>query len=391
MVEGRRRRPPGASGHLDRARGSGAASRRGRQQCGVSRGGRRRALRVQAVRGRRTPTGQARIRRPTAAAGGRAGCCAEPLWLDESCSVVPYPAVAYRWLRGTPLGPNPTEQQLAALIDSIQRLHDIKPGDAGDVGLRDAWLHWFDFTQYLDELKALLTEYGAWLVGADAQGGQLRRRLARLVEDCSAFVAGSQADPSRSACRCAVPRRSKHGERPVVRRRQASMGGLGIQRLGRPRARPGGPAVARGFGRAQFGRARPVARQLPPAGRDTGFEERLAVWDRLIATRWAFLILRWLWSAHEGPDRERLTQPANDVTALRVRLVRFIERAEQVLFGSTTACGGRDRRWLDRSRSRSGRRGKCSAGLACPGRSESSACTHTTTSGGWRATPGRSS
>ena len=121
----------------------------------------------------------------------------EPLWLDERCSVVPYPAVAYRWLRGTPLGPNPTAQQLAALIDSIQRLHDIEPGDASDVELCDAWFHWFDFARYLDELKAFLNEYGAWLVAADARGSQLRRRLTRLVEDCSIFVAGSQADPSR--------------------------------------------------------------------------------------------------------------------------------------------------------------------------------------------------
>ena len=70
-----------------------------------------------------------------------------------------------------------------------------------------------------------------------------------------------------------------------------------------------------------------------PTG-DAGFEERLAVWDRLISARWAFLILRWLRSAHEGPDRERRTRPTNDVTMLRARMVRFIERAEQVLSGS---------------------------------------------------------
>ncbi|MFQ5343835.1 MAG: hypothetical protein ACE5F6_20015, partial [Anaerolineae bacterium] len=66
-----------------------------------------------------------------------------------------------------------------------------------------------------------------------------------------------------------------------------------------------------------------------PAG-DDAFEERLAVWDRLLATRWPFLILRWLWSERHGPDRERLTRPAADPSELRARLVRFIQRAEQM-------------------------------------------------------------
>lgn len=268
----------------------------------------------------------------------------EPLWLDERCSVVPYPAIAYRWLRGTPLGPNPTAQQLAALIDSIQRLHDIKPGDAGDVGLRDAWFHWFDFAPYLNELKALLTEYGAWLVGADAEGRQLRRRLTRLVEDCSDFVAGNQADPSREV----VPLRLCRVDPSLANALWCDDGrlrwidweysGWGDPALDLADLR--WHAALDGLSSAEHDRLRHSYRR--PAD-DTGFEDRLAVWDRLISTRWALLILRWLRSAHEGPDRERLTQPANDVTELRTRLVRFIERAEQVLSGSTTACGRRDR------------------------------------------------
>ena len=64
-----------------------------------------------------------------------------------------------------------------------------------------------------------------------------------------------------------------------------------------------------------------------PAG-DPGFGERLAVWDRLLATRWPFLILRWLWSEHHGSDRVRLTHPTYDKVEMRARLVRFIKRAE---------------------------------------------------------------
>jgi hypothetical protein len=65
-----------------------------------------------------------------------------------------------------------------------------------------------------------------------------------------------------------------------------------------------------------------------PAG-DYAFEERLAVWDRLRATRWPFLVLRWLWSEHHGSDRVRLTRPAADPAELRARLVHLIERAER--------------------------------------------------------------
>lgn len=256
----------------------------------------------------------------------------EPLWLDERCSVVPFPAVAYRWLRGTPLGANPTAQQLAALIDSIQRLHDIEPGG---VELRDAWFHWFDFARYLDELKALLTEYGSWLVGADAQGRQLHRRLTRLVEDCSIFVAGSQADPSRER----VPLRLCRVDPSLANALWCDDGrlrwvdweysGWGDPALDLADLR--WHAALDGLGSAEHDRLRHGYRR--PAG-DTGFEERLAVWDRMISTRWAFSILRWLWSTHEGPDRERLTQPANDVTVLRAQMVRFIERAEGVFSGS---------------------------------------------------------
>jgi len=111
----------------------------------------------------------------------------EPVWLDESCALLPYPAVAYRWLPGSSIGPALTQLHLASLLDTFLRLHSLQPGD---------------------------------FAGFD----------------------------------------------------------------------------------------------LP---------------DRILVTRWPFLILRWLWSAHNGPDRLRLTQPAADVTELQGRLLGFIERAER--------------------------------------------------------------
>lgn len=61
---------------------------------------------------------------------------------------------------------------------------------------------------------------------------------------------------------------------------------------------------------------------------DAGFDRRLAAWDDLVAMRWPFLLLRALWSAHQGPDRVRLTRPDGEPEALRARFVRAVERAE---------------------------------------------------------------
>jgi Ser/Thr protein kinase RdoA (MazF antagonist) len=120
----------------------------------------------------------------------------QPLWLDESCTILPFPTVVYRWLPGDPLGPSPTPQQLAALLEGYQNIHALCQRDYERFDLPTAWFHWFEFAPYLAELRG-------------------------------------------------------------------------------------------------------------------------------------FLILRWLWSEHHGPDRVRLTQPALDAVEVRARLVRFIERAER--------------------------------------------------------------
>ncbi len=63
---------------------------------------------------------------------------------------------------------------------------------------------------------------------------------------------------------------------------------------------------------------------------DDLFDQRLAVWDRIIVTRWPFLTLRWWWSQHNGPDRVRLAPLTADSTELRARFVRLLERAGQL-------------------------------------------------------------
>jgi hypothetical protein len=112
----------------------------------------------------------------------------QPLWLDDSCTIVPFPAIAYRWLPGKPLSPSPTAQQLAALLDSFQRLHTLQPVDFEDYHIPDAWFHWFDFAPYLAELCDFLAKYGSWLAATDPEGQDLHDRLARLVDSCAEFV-----------------------------------------------------------------------------------------------------------------------------------------------------------------------------------------------------------
>lgn len=258
----------------------------------------------------------------------------EPLWPDESCAVVPYPAVAYRWLPGKPLGSELTgakltAPKLAALIESIQRVHSVRPGDVAGVELPDAWFHWFDFGPYLDELRGFLAEYGRWLIDADRQGRELCERLDRLVDDCAEFVAMSHADPRRARIPLRLCRVDPNLANAVwcddarLRRVDWESSGWGDPALDLADLR--WHAALDGLSSAEHAVLRNSYRR--PKG-DGSFEERLAVWDRLLATRWALLILRLLWSAHEGPDRERLTQPAGDAAALRAQLARFIERAE---------------------------------------------------------------
>ena len=255
----------------------------------------------------------------------------QPLWLDESCAVVSHPAVSYRWIPGVPVGPNSMAQQLAALIESIQGLHSIRPGDVAGCDLADAWFHWFDFGPYLDELRGFISEHGPWLIETDGRGRELCSRLNRLVEACEQVVAESDADPRREN----VPRHLCRVDPGLanalwcddgrVRWVDWEYSGWGDPALELADLR--WHASLEGISSAEHEWLRDSYQR--PAD-DAGFDARLAVWDRLIATRWACVILRWLWSARNGPDRERLTRPPVDAAALRAQLLRFIKRAEHI-------------------------------------------------------------
>ena len=67
---------------------------------------------------------------------------------------------------------------------------------------------------------------------------------------------------------------------------------------------------------------------------DPEFSERLRIWDLILVTRWPFLILRVLWSNHNGPDRERLSRIETPSDRLLKRLVYYIELAENLFLGA---------------------------------------------------------
>jgi aminoglycoside phosphotransferase (APT) family kinase protein len=247
----------------------------------------------------------------------------EPVGLDESCEVVPYPAVAYRWLPGQALGPALSEAQLAALLASIQLMHTLEPDQ--HPGLDDSWFHWFDFSRYLDELAGFYA-YSTWLETTQPAGRDLRARLDQLVSRCARAVTATPAKPDRESVARRICRADTNLANAIwnddgrVRWVDWEYSGWGdpALELAELRWHAAMTPAQHDWLRAHYRR---------PRG-DAGFDERLAVWDRIITTRWAFLILRALWSAHNGPDRVRLSRLPMPADQLRARLVQFIERAE---------------------------------------------------------------
>jgi aminoglycoside phosphotransferase (APT) family kinase protein len=193
---------------------------------------------------------------------------------------------------------------------------------------------WFDFEVYVAELHGLLAEYGPWLATTEPAGPCLRERLARLVAGCAETIRTTKVDPSRDSvrqCLCRVDPNLANTVLDESRRLRWvdwEYSGWGDPALDLADLR--WHAALSGLSESQQDWLRENYRRLPG---DAGFEERLAVWDRLLVTRWPFLVLRTLWSAYNGPDRVRLTQPAIDSVALRQRLVRFVERAERLTEG----------------------------------------------------------
>jgi aminoglycoside phosphotransferase (APT) family kinase protein len=260
-----------------------------------------------------------------------------PFALDESCSIVPFPAVIYRWLSGPPLAAPLSAQQLAALLDSLQRTHSLRT-DAASTEPGTAWFHWFDWGPYLADLNALLKDYGGWLADADPRGPALRERLARLVDRCAENVAASNVSPAREnipVCLCRVDPNLANvvcGADGRLRWVDWEYSGWGDPALDLSELRWHATLI-----RVTEAQQRWLRDHYRRPRKDASFDQRLTVWDHILATRWPLLILRWLWTMDNGPDRLRLSQVAVDPAQLRERLGRFIERAEQLVTESGIA------------------------------------------------------
>lgn len=255
----------------------------------------------------------------------------EPLGLDQSGTIVSFPAVVYRWLPGDPLPVSPAGEQLALLLEALQQLHGLRAGEGGG-GLPTAWFHWFDFAPYLEELDDMLSRYGSWLAGADPQGAALADRLARLVDGCRVYLLSAGVEIDRDHVPLGLCRVDHNRTNAIwgvdgrLRWVDWEFSGWGDPALDLADMR--WHVALDGIGVS--GHTWMRAHYRRPAG-DPTFEARLALWDRLLATRWPFLALRWLWSREHGPDRPRLTPLAVAPAEMWARFVRLLDRAEWFL------------------------------------------------------------
>lgn len=254
----------------------------------------------------------------------------QPVGLDESCTVAPYPTIIYRWIPGEPLDASLTERQLAALLGSFHDMHTLRADDFQEGVLCDAFYHWFDAEPYLAELDDFLDRYGPWLATTGSDGRDLRDRLARLLNGCAECFAGAAVEIGRGCFPLRLVRVDPNlantvwGEDGRLRWVDWEYSGWGDPAMDLAELR--WHAALSEFSKAQHVWLRD---NYCRPDDDPGFEARLAVWDHLEVTHWPFLVLRELWSYYNGPYRARLAQLRSEPVETRARLIRFIERAER--------------------------------------------------------------
>lgn len=255
----------------------------------------------------------------------------EPLALDTSCVLLPFPVVVYRWLDGQPIRPPVTAPQLAALLSSFQHMHDLTPSVAPQGCVSDAHFHWFAYAPYLADLNQFLDRYGPWLASLGGEEQVFLDRMRRLVDGCAKMFAQTDIDPGRECVALGLCRVDANlantvwGQDGTVRWVDWEFSGWGDLAFDLADLR--WHAAWEGVSEAEHAWFREHYRR--PAG-DPAFGARLALWDRFISTRWPLLVLRVLWSEFNGPDRQRLSRVQWSADELWSRMVRLLERAERV-------------------------------------------------------------
>jgi thiamine kinase-like enzyme len=214
-------------------------------------------------------------------------------------------------------------------LDTFQTAHAIRPGSV-DSKLTDSWWHWFDISEYLTEIEAFFSQYGPWLATTKPDGENLRDRLARLINTCRKFTLASDVSPARDEVTLGLCRVDANlantVQGPDGRLRWVDWEYSGWGDIALDLADMRWHAALEGLSEMDH---RWIRTHYRRPNDDPAFDQRLTVWDRIIVTRWPFLILRWLWSLHNGPDRLRLTPYTADPDEVRARMVRLIARAEE--------------------------------------------------------------
>ncbi len=258
----------------------------------------------------------------------------EPLFLDESKSMVPYPVVFYRWTEGKPLQSPTTQRQLNNFLNSYHQLHSIQPFNNSPFQF-DAWFHWFDFEQYLQEITELFDLYTPWLKNHFRSGANLRDRLKDICKQCSKVISKANVDPGKINIPLRLVRVDPNSANAItdskdkIRWVDWEYSGWGDPALDLAELRWHAALQPLGEETLKWLRT-----NYKPSFVDPDFSERLRIWDHILATRWPLLILRVLWSNHNGPDRKRLSNLVIPTDQLLARLVYYLELAENLFLGA---------------------------------------------------------
>lgn len=258
-----------------------------------------------------------------------------PIILDESKNILPFPFVIYRWLEGTSLQNQPSSAYLNSFLQSYQKLHSIPPETISQMqrinnqGFPTAWFHWFDFGTYITEIKELYHLYSPWLADFVLKGSELKKRLKSLIHALEKMITTVRIDPRKENITLRYVRVDPNisnaiiGSDGIVRWVDWEYGGWGDPALDLSELRWHEAFQEAGENSLQF-----LRQNYTPPISDNGFYDRLTIWDHILAVRWPLIILRALWSNHNGPDRVRLSNVEVSSTHRYRRLHDTVLRAE---------------------------------------------------------------
>jgi thiamine kinase-like enzyme len=257
------------------------------------------------------------------------GLATDPIYFDESCEDYPYPIVVYKWIHGKIISPPISTFQLEKLLASYHQLHRYRFAKYPNTSIPTAWFHWFNFETYIKEIRQLFDRYGPWLAKLDQVGENCFHRMNRVIRNCNQVITTTKVNPHHDFVPPTICRVDPNLSNIVwnscdqLRWIDWEYSGWGDPALDLSELR--WHAALNPISPDQHSWLR--SNYQIPRG-DHGFIDRLLVWDSILVTRWPLLVLRWLWTLFNGPDRERLTTHEDDPGKVRDKMTHLIDRAE---------------------------------------------------------------